>query len=374
MMSVALLFAGTAAFAAAEPVSRDELMTQFADKWKFYFGDARQSAAAAPDDQNRSQDAVFRELLNQYSLSLDPQDRPAAEAVMRFKLFGDRRVYSQALRNCLSSRVFSPGRNAEILYYLFLEEEIGDPSLMPMALPPGENGQKFYEAFSILGEDESRVRTRLAVFIFRKLIEEKLFKSVKNDLPLVWLSTKGLSPSEAVFGRIVLGEGNPFIKGEFNEDAKGLKLISILTDFSGRIIRMGIGNPGDGAMLIPAEADILYVMLFNPGRETCGEGFSGIVWKDFSVPVSVEGVSLKGQFLEVTIQESSAILGYKIVPSDEETNDGGFAAFPFARSSGEGVHSYLFSVPPGAKLAGRLSLKACTYSGFTLTVPLPTIK
>ena len=137
---------------------------------------------------------------------------------------------------------------------------------------------------------------------------------------------------------------------------------------------MGIGNPGDGTMLIPAEADILYLMLFNPGRETCGEGFSGIVWKDFSVPVSVEGVSLKGQFLEVTIQESSAILGYKIVPSDEETNDGGFAAFPFARSSGEGVHSYLFSVPPGAKLAGRLSLKACTYSGFTLTVPLPTIK
>ena len=294
--------------------------------------------------------------------------------MIRFKLFGDRRVYSQALRNCLSSRVFSPGRNAEILYYLFLEEELGDPGFMPMALPPGENGQKFYEAFSVLGEDESKVRTRLGAFIFRKLIEEKLFKSVKNDLPLVWLSTRGLSPSEVVFGRVVLGEGNPFIKGEFNEDAEGLKLISILTDFSGRILRMGIGNPGDGAMLIPAEADILYVMLFNPGREAAGEGFSGIIWKDFSVPVSIEDVSLSGQFLEVTVMESSAILGYKIVPNDEDANEGDIAAFPFARSSGEGVHSYFFSVPPGAKLTGRLSLKAFTYSGFTLTVPLPTIK
>lgn len=373
-MSVALLLAGTAVFAAAEQLSQDELRTQFADKWKIYFGDPRQSAVAAPDDQNRTQEAIFRELFNQYSLSLDPQDRPAVEAVMRLKLFGDKRVYSQALKNCLSSRVFSPGRNGDMLYYIFLEEEVGDPGFLPMALPPGENGQKFYEAFSMLGEDESKVRTRLAVFIFRKLIEEKLLKSVKNDLPLMWLSTKGLSPSEVVFGRVVLGEGNPFIKGEFNEDAEGLKLISILTDFSGKILRMGIGNPGDGTVLIPAEGDILHIMLFNPSGEVDGEGLSGTIWKDFSVPVSVEAARLNGQFLELTIQENSAILGYKIVSPDENECESEIAPFPFARSSGEGVHSYFFNIPPGAKLSGRLSLKAFTYSGFTLTVPLPTLK
>lgn len=368
-----LLFAANAAFAAAFQSAPEEMRARFADRWLLYFGEPC-PAAAGEAKAGQTAESVFRELWGPCSYALDPQDRPGAESAMRYRLLGDKRIYLQSLRNCMASRTFSPPRNGDMLYYIFLEDEIEEKSMIPMALPPGENGQKFYEAFSQLGEDSSKVRTRLAAFVFRKLIEEKLFKSLVNELPLIWFSTKGFAPSEAVFGRIILSDGNPYIKGEFNEESGSLKLISVLTDLSGKILRMGIGNPADGQMLIPADGNVLHLLLFNPGLEEAGQGMSGTVWKDYSVPVSVDEAFVSGQFLKMTVQESGSVLGYTLVGSEEGSADCELDGFPFARSLGEGVHSYFFTIPPGRKVPGRLSLKAHTFSGFTFTVPVPLEK
>lgn len=366
---IVLLLSANAAFAAAFQADPEEVRAKFAEKWLLYFGDPC-PAVATETKTGQSAESVFRELWGQCSASLDAQDRPAAESAMRYRLLGDKRNYLLSLRNCMASRIFSPPRNGEMLYYIFLEEEIEEKTVIPMALPPGENGRKFHEAFEQLGEDGSKIRTRLAAFIFRKLIEEKLLKSLRNELPLIWFYTKGFAPSEAVYGRIILSDGNPYIKGEFNEESASLKLISVLTDLSGKIIRIGIGNPADGQMLIPADDNVLHLMLFNPGLEENGRGMSGTVWKDYSIPVSVDDASLSGQYLRMTVQESGCVLGYTLVGSEDGATDSELDGFPFVRSLGEGAHAYFFAIPPGQKVPGRLSLKAHTFSGFTFPVPI----
>jgi len=362
----------TSAYSPAQ--SDDELKARFLEAWKLYFGEPSQAAQAGEALQAQGIEPLFREMWNRNSALLDPQEKPAAEAAMRFKVLGDKRGYIRALRECAASRIFSPSKSGAMLYYLFLEETVEESSILPMALPPGENGERFYEAFAQLGEDNAKVRTRLAVFIFRKLVEEKLFRSLRNDLPLMWFSTRGLAPSEALFGRVMLSDGAPFIKGEFNEEASSLKLISVLTDLSGRIVKIGIGNPSDGPVLIPADGNILHLMLFNPGSSEGGQGMSGTVWKDYSVPVSVEESSFSGQFLKLTLRENGAVVGYSVEGADESGRETGIEGLPFARSSGEGVHTYFYSIPPGTRMPGRLLLKAHTFSGFTFTVPIPADK
>jgi hypothetical protein len=363
-----------AAFCSGAPLSDEELKTQFAERWKFYFGEPKQEVSAPDLSGGQPREYLFRELWRRYSANLEPQDRPSAEAIMRYRILGDKKAYQSALKECLATRRFSPSKNGGILYYIFLDEEMAEKSVIQLAVPPGENGDNFYGAISQLGENEAKVRTRLAVFIFRKLIEEKLLRSVKNELPLMWFSTKGFAPSEAVFGRILLSDSASFIKGEFNEEASQLKLISILTELSGEIIKIGIGNPGDGPVLIPADGSVLYLLLFNPGNEEQGQGLTGTFWKDYNVPLSVEDVSMSGQFLRIDLQENEGIFGYTLCSVDENGKETGLNEFPFTQSSGEGGHSYFYSIPGGKKLPGKLSLKAYTFSGFTFSVPVQTDK
>jgi hypothetical protein len=367
-------FMSLSAFAYTAPQNESELKARFSELWKTYFGEPEQDISGIKLSTGQPNEILFRELWLQCSPALSPEERSSAEAVFRFHILGDKRSFQSALKECLATKKFFPSKNGGILYYLFLEEEISDRSVIRLALPPGEGGENFLNSLSQLGESEAKIRTRFAVFIFKKLADEKLLRSVRSELPLMWFSMKGLAPSEALLGRVILSDENPFVKGEFKGDNSSLKLISVLTTLSGQITKIGVGNLGENQILIPTDGSVLYLLLINAGNEEQGQGLSATFWKDYGIPLSVEDVSLNDQFLKIEVLESGGILGYTISSLDENGRESETVDFPFTQSAGEGAHSYFYLIPKGRPLSSKLILKAHTFSGFTIPVPIQTEK
>lgn len=349
-------------------VQENSLYERFLEKWELYFGKPPEISIVI-DKNEQNLELQFRKIWEIYSRYIPQEERSSAESAFRYTILNEKRHLINALNNCLlSSRLF-PQNNCGILFYLFAEEELSDPSIVSQVLPPGENGSKFIESLSVFGESERKIRTRMALFILKKLAENRMLRQVASSLPLILTLTHPLKESEFAFVRIPISQEFFSIKGEIKGGSNNIKIISLLMDRSGKVEKIGIADADATPLLIPSKDGNLFIVIFNASSEEQIDLLSATFWKDYNPPVSVVSAKLEGDFLKITLEESSGILGYKIEEFYEKEKKI-LEISPFTSSPGSGTNDYLFSVENSENIEKVFLINIYTLGGFSYKIPL----
>mgnify|MGYP005846794785 CR=1 FL=1 len=345
----------------------ENLYGKFLERWKLYFGSLPEVSNDFVEKQEKNEN-LFRKIWEVYSQYLPVEERISAESVFRYHLLNDDRALLNALYSCYNSSRLFPQKNGGILFYLFAEEEIADPSIIPQILPAGENGSNFMETLRLFGESESEIRTRMAVFILKKCVENRIFRLNPNNLPLIFTMTERLKESEVVFARITTSDDYYSIKGELKGDLKEVKVISLFIDTQGRIEKIGVADGKNSPILIPSQRGNFILAILNASTKEQEDLFSATFWKDFNPPLSIVSAEVEDGFLKITIEENSGIFGYKVEMVSE--NNGEMTIFsPLVKSLGQGSNDYLFSIE-NSELQEQIFLKVYTLGGFILKIPI----
>jgi len=349
-------------------VQQSALYARFIEQWEFYFGKPPEITATF-DKTEQFSEIQFRKIWEIYSQFLPVEERISAEAAFRYRLLNDNRALLNALNSCFYSSRLYPQKNGGILFYLFAEEEIADPSIAPQILPPGENGSKFMETLNLFGESEANIRTRMAVFILKKMVENKVLRQTPSTLPIMFTLTQRLKDSEFMLARIPVSSEYFSIKGELKGDLKNIKVISLFVDRNNNVEKIGVSQGSNSPLLMPSENGTLLLAIFNASSEEQGDLLSATFWKDFNPPVSVVSAKVEDSFLRVSVEENGGILGYKIESSQEK--DGKTEEISsFIKSNGTGSNDYLFSLENGDSTETTFYLKIFTLGGFAYKIPL----
>lgn len=349
-------------------VQQNSLYERFLEKWELYFGEVPKISITI-DKNEQTLEMQFRKLWEIYSQYIPQEERSSAEGAFRYTLLNDKRPLMNALNNCLvSSRLF-PQKNGGILFYLFAEEEISDPSIVPQILPPGENGSRFMESLSLFGESESKIRTRMALFILNKFVENRMLRQMPNFLPVMLTLTQHLKDSEFVFVRVPVSKEFSSIKGEIKGGSKNIKVISLFVNRVGQLEKIGLADSDTSPLLIPSQDGTLFIVIFNASSDEQTDLLSATFWKDYNPPVSVVSAKLDGEFLKITLEESAGILGYKI---EEFYNKGEKTSeiSPFTKSSGSGTNDYFFYIGNSENVEKVFLINIYTLGGFSYKIPL----
>ncbi|MCX7830523.1 MAG: hypothetical protein N2445_05635, partial [Acidobacteria bacterium] len=311
------------------------LYEKFLEKWELYFGKAPEVQLNF-DKMEQFPEVQFRKIWEAYSKYIPLEERDSAEGAFRYHLLKDKRLLINSLNACFySSRLF-PQKNGGILFYLFAEEEISEPSVIPQILPPGESGSKFIDNLVLFGESETKIRTRLAAFILEKMVENRILRQAPNSLPVMLTLTKRLKDSEFAFARIS-ASSEYFIKGEIKGDSKNIKVISLFMDRAGKTEKIAVSDGGNSLLLMPSQNGTLYLFLFNASSEEQSDLISATFWKDYNPPVSIASAKIEGNFINLSLDESAGILGYEIEVVSGKGEKSAVSSH-FTKSLGSGVN------------------------------------
>lgn len=348
-------------------VQESALYERFIEQWEFYFGKAPEISVQF-EKEDQFPENQFKKIWEIYSQYLPAEEKISAETAFRYHLLNDKRALLNALNSCFYSSRLYPQKNGGILYYLFAEEEIADPTIAPQILPPGDNGSKFMETLNLFGESEAKIRTRMAVFILKKIVENKILRQTSNTLPLMFTLTQRLKESEFMFAKI---QTSPeyFLKGDLKGDTKNIKVISLFLDRSGNVEKIGVSDGSNSPLLMPSQNGTLLLVIFNASSEEQGELLSATFWKDFNPPVLVGSAKIEDNFLKVSVEESGGILGYKIESSKEKDVKTAEIS-SFIKSNGIGTNDYFFSIENSENSENNFFLKVYTLGGFAYKLPL----
>lgn len=347
--------------------AEENLYAQFLERWKLYFGSLPDVSFEFSENQENSE-IFFQKIWDVYSLYLPAEERNSVESVFRYHLLKDERALLNALYSCYNSSRLFPQKNGGILFYLFAEEEIADPSIIPQILPLGQNGSNFMESLRVFGESESKIRTRMAVFILKKCVEKKIFRLNPNNLPLIFTMTNKLKESEAIFARIATSDEYYSIKGELRGDLKDIKVISLFIDSQGRIEKIGVADGKNTPLLIPSQSGNLILAILNASSKEQEDLFSATFWKDFNSLISILSVKIEDDFLKMSIEENDGIYGYKVEMVSDQKREV-IELSPIIKSLGQGNNDYLFSLE-NRDLYEQVILKVYTLGGFILKIPI----
>lgn len=348
-------------FIASPLLKGEELRGSFLSLFKTYF-------TLPQNIDNELNDEIkedsFENLFGIFSKYIPPEEKPYAYDFFRYKLFGDATPIVKSLSNAYFSKRLIPYKNSSILYYLFLEEELSDNSIVKDIFRG--NPVDFFERFSIYGESKEKVKVRFAVFVLKKMVEYKIIRSSPQMMPLIWTTTKRLKSGECEIFRFQPSYDTPFLRLEFGgATSSKVKVISILLNEDGSVSKIGVSNMINQPLIIPQGRGNLYVVFFNSDDKECEDLISATFFKEFSPPVYVISSPFSSDFLKVTIEEENGILGYTLI---EEVEGRFKEASEFVQSFGKGMGDYLFYFD--FKEGYSYYIKVFTSSGFTYMIPI----
>lgn len=358
----------------AEIKGASELYLKYESTWKRWFG----VEPSLPDpivvdnviSLNRD---LFNTLWLDSSVDLSPRDRSAARQALAYIVLDVPSPLTEALSRVADSGRIGPDKLDSVLAYLFLNDTVGERSLLPGMLPPGRNGEKLVAKAAEAGVSREALMNRFAAWVFLKAIEAGAISGVPGSLPAAWaldhnLSPGGFScwsfkPSDAVEG-IEVQSALPA--------PAGFRLFSFFTDARGRVVRVGVGNLSTKPVGIPRGGHTFWVILWNGDRKAAGSGLTLTLWKDFSPPFTVREVSRDGRICDLLLEEGPGISLYKVSQSSKRPG-GSLMNLPPFPSLGEGLHTYRLLLP---STCSDLDLDiSCTMSsGGFYEVPLGSVK
>ncbi len=350
-------------------IHSEGLEKEFTSLWKLYVGNLpsiQSDIKLNPDFTKEEQFSILWEI---YSQSLSSETKVSLEPFFRYKLLNDERVLSSSLLNCHLSKKLPPELSADILYYIFLDEEISEKSVIKNLLPLKEKRSSFFEELSNYGELTEKIKVKFATFVLRKMVEKNILRLGQSQIPLLYTETKRLQQNEFEVFKFRISPDYPIFKAEFNGDARNTKVISIFKDDSGKIKKVGVSSLKEQPLLVPAEKGTLFIFLYNSEEKESDDLISATFLKEFSSPVSIVSSELSSDFIKLTVEEEDGILGYQVV---EVKESGEKESSDFVPSQKNGVVDYLFYFD--IDIESHFHLKIYTSAGFYYTIPIDTEK
>lgn len=335
------------------------LFDKFKEKWEHYFGKFPEHTLNL--DDSLSKESKFERIWEVYSNYIPVEERTSAYETFRFHLLNDKRPIYRALSECLNSSTLLPQKGGEVLYYLFLEEEIQEPSIISMALPPSENGKKVFEALNNFGENQDEIRKRIAIFIIKHLINYRLIPEVKDYLPLILSTSKELRASEFLYVNFQLSHEFLGIKCEISgSNIENINVVGVYLDENRKIKRI-ITSKASLSPLFPSDKNgSLIIFFFNPSEKETSDITGATFYKIFSPPIQILNILRKEDTVILKVDESDSIFGYLLEGKNYKSN--------FLRANGEGINEYIFFVDKDEK---ELFLKVYTGGGLLFKVKIP---
>lgn len=345
---------------------------RFIESWKAFFG--ARPTVSDPLLIPRSDDlpeGVFEALWADASTALDPEARPAALSALRSAVLGDPTPLVEGLARHASSRRLGDEMVQEALLYLFLAEVAADPALLPQALPPGPGGARLKRALERAGMPYPAFLQRYAAWVFSKTVEARLVDRTPGALPAVWALSEDLPPGGWSSWSFDVPDPASAVDLAAAGDARGLRLLTFLTDASGRVLQAGVGTPAEeGSLPLVAGAHRLWVVLWNAGRSHAGGGLALTLWADQTPPFRLREGTIGGGALDLVVEERAGILDYALLDRPYSKTPVESSALPPFPSRGAGVNRYRVALLPGFSVSEDLYLQCRTLSGGTYTSPV----
>ncbi len=342
-----------------------DLEKEFTALWKLYVGNLPSIQNDLKLNPDFTKEEQFSILWGIYSQSLSSETKVSLEPFFRYKLLNDERVLSSSLLNCYLSKKLPPELSADILYYIFLDEEVSEKSVIRNLLPFEEKRSNFFEELSNYGEPSEKIKEKFATFVLKKMVEKNILRLGQSQIPLLYTETKRLQPDEFEVFKFRILPDYPIFKAEFNGDDKNIKVISILKDDSGKIKKVGISSLKEQPLLVPTERGTLFLFLYNSEEKESDDLISATFLKEFGSPVSIISSELSFDFIKLTVEEEDGILGYKV---EEVTESVEKESSEFVPSQKNGIGDYLFYFD--IDIESNFYLKIYTSAGFSYTIPI----
>ncbi len=345
----------------------------FIKTWKAYFGNPPllPDPLAVPAGRDLSE-SLFYAMWSASAKTLAPDNRAAALASLRGAVLGDPAPLMAALAGAADGRILDAAMLNSPLTYAFLMEEVGDPSFLPKALPPGPGGDRLRSAVHGSGLSWDAYANRFAAWIFRKMIEARILTAPPGSLPAVWVINHDIPAGGFEVWSF------PLSKEEEGVDLRsasscpnGFRLISLYTDHLGRVVREGVGSLSESLMRMPKAGSTLWVVLWNGGSEAGGTGLTFTLWKDLEPPFIINSAKRAGKKLDLLLREGPGILDYFLWERGASGGPLHTMALPSFSSRGEGLHLYRLLLPGSVKNGIPLSLSCRMNSGGSFAAPIP---
>jgi hypothetical protein len=349
----------------------------FIQTWRRFFGHPPDLPSIinvpAEDGEGQPGAPLFHALWNASSPSLPAGEHRAAEEAFRVLVLGETGPRTEALRHTLAQGRLLPAAGAEMLWYLFLNQEAADSSVLPRLLPPGRRGGKLMNA---VRSDEGKrlLQNRMAVWVLQHAAAAHLLpKTDETDAPAVWVVARDLTPGSFTLCKIKIPSWAGSLRGEAAGDLQGskLRLLSLFTDAEGNALLSGVGTLTRPNLLFPAASATLWLVLWNPpGAKESGYGLSLTFWSEASPPFTVLKSSGGPESRSVLIQEAPGMAGFDLWGRGSKDRHFRRLPLPSIPDRGPGTHLYhfMFASKDGAL---ELKLRGMTWSGGTYRVPLP---
>jgi len=340
---------------------------RFARDWESFFG----AKPGLPDPlvvppSKDLRDSLFQALWQHAADSLEPADRPAAQAAFRFLLLNDATgLHEELAPTILRGRVAALPL-AGPLIYIFLKENIQESSFLQQALPPGPDGTRLKAALTARGVPWELFRNRFVSWMYGMAIESRIVSPPAGSLPAVWMPEGDLEPGEVSQWRFVLDDADEGVDVDVAGGPEpGLLAMSYYTDDAGRPVEAGLAELRPGRMVFPRQGRTLWLLLWNTSSHPAGEGLTLTLWKNLMPAFVVKQASLKASQCDLLIDEGPGVAEYEVTPRGAEGQDL-LAPFTFP-SEGEGLHHYHLRFPGVLPDAAVLGLSCRTSSGGSLS-------
>ncbi len=357
---------------AQQAAALDEV-SRFQRRWTAFFG----GAASLPDPVvvpagGDLGEALFAALWRPASTSLAPPDRPSALGALRWAVLGDSSAVRATLAHAASAAQWGPALAEKPTLYVFLSEQMADPSFLAEALPPGPGALRLRNALARRDVPWDMFWNRYMAWLLTRAVAWGLVAPAKGSLPAVWVLDAQLKPGELTGWRFPVKDPAEGVSLELSGDvAPDVRLFHLFTDDLGRITSSGMTGLKPGPLVLPRRGSWVWVFIWNASNSEADAGAALTLWSSYQVPFVVLDSSRKGTVLDLHLRESEGIGDYRLwsLPQDEpETQSAGLAgAFP---SEGEGDHYYrlqLADAPSGVHL--RLTCRTVAGGSYSTDVP-----
>jgi len=344
----------------------------FRNTWASFFGTppALPETLVVPPSKDLYE-SLFSTLWQNARDTLPPADRPGALGAMRYVVMNDPSPYVDALARVISTRSLDGGLFRTPLVYLFLLDQVEDPTFLSQALPPGPDGANVQKAIEGRGVSWKAFENRFAAWVLEKGIETHLLSLSKGSLPAVWVLDSDLAPGAFTGWSFAISDVDEGVGYEVAGDAPdGLRLVSFFTGPEGHVTQAGMASLTNGPMRLPKKGDRLWVFVWNASQQPEGTGLTITLWKVYDLPFEIRESDHQNRTLDLLLQEGPGIADYSLWGRLREETPVSPLPLPPFPSKGEGVHRYLLQLPTPLKNVHDLRLFCRMLSGGTYSAPI----